>query len=377
LIQHSFFEAIKENNLEVVGSPEIATGEFDSNGPFKYDATVEIRPEIADIDYKGLSLEKKLYEVSDEEVQTQLKILQKNLAELKPISEDRPLREGDFALIDYEGFKDGKPFPETQKTENFTIKIGEGRISKDFDKALVGMRPGENREVKVHFPEDYFNTQLANQTIIFQTTLKEIREEDLPEIDDKLAKNLGNYETLEELKKEITKNLTQGYAKRVERELNDQIFEALIAKTDFEVPQILIKYELDGIMADFERSFASRNASMESLGITRQKISEQYRETAEKQARRHLILDKLIAQEKVAVSDEDLKIAFEEMSETFKQPFEKIKSFYGQNSDKLDVLKQTLLEKKAIKLIIDHGDVKEVKPEAKRAPENQAENKEK
>lgn len=376
LIQNSFFVAIKENNLEVVGNPEISPpAELDSSGPFKYDATVEIRPEIADIDYKGLTLKKTLYQVSDEEIETQLKILQRNLAELKTVSENRPLREGDFALIDYEGFRDGKPFPETQKTENFTIKIGEGRISKDFDKALIGMMPGENREIKIHFPEDHFNTKLADQTIVFQVKLTEIKEEELPEINDTLAKNLGNYTTLDELKKEITKNLTKGYAKRVERELNDQIFEALIAKTGFEVPETLIKYELDGIMADLERSFAFRNASMESLGLTKQSIAEQYRETAEKQVRRHLILNKLIDQEKVTVSDENLQSAFGEMSETFNQPLEKIKSFYEQDSNKLDVLKQTLLEKQAIKLIIDNSDIKEVKAEGKQPPEDQSENK--
>ena len=359
LLQDSFVEAIKETELDIVGNPMIDPPELEAQGPYKYDATVEIKPEIKDIDFNGLTLKKLLYRVSEEEIEAQLTMLQKRLAQLKTIEEDRPAREGDFVLLDYEGFKDGKPFAETQKTENFTLKIGDGRISKDFDEKLVGMQSGENKEAKVHFPEDYFNKNLANLEIAFQVTLKEIREEVLPAIDDAFAKQLGEYNSLEELKNAIQNNLKEGYAKRVEQELNEQIFEALIAKTEFEVPDSFIEYELEWILADAERSFAQYNMTMEEMGVTRESLAEKYRETAEKQARRHLILNKIVEQEKLTLSDEDLEKGFKEMSETSNQPLEQIKGYYEQNKDKLNFFKQALLEKQATSLIIDNSLIEE------------------
>lgn len=364
LLQNSFMEAIKETELNVVGNPRIDPAELDAQGPYKYDATVEINPEIQDIDFKGLTLKKLLYQVSEKEIDTQLEMLQKNLAKVNLVENERPAREGDSVLIDYEGFKDGKPFVETQKAENFTLKIGVGRILKDFDEKLRGMKPGDNKEIKVHFPEDYFNKKLANLEIAFQVMLKEIREEVLPAIDDEFAKQLGDYNSLEELRNAIKDNLKKGYAKRVEQEIDEQIFEALIAKTEFEVPDSFIEHELEWILADAERSFAQYNMTMEEMGVTRGSLSEKYRDTAEKQARWHLILKKIVEQEKLILPDADLENGFKEMSETSNQPLEQIKDYYEQNKDKLNFFKQALLEKQATRLIIDNSLIEEKELEA-------------
>jgi len=375
LIQNSFVDAIKETQLNIVGNPKLDPPGLKEKGPYKYDATIEVRPEIEDIDFKGLTLKKTLYKISDEEINAQLKMLQKSLAQQKTIDEDRPIKKDDFALIDYEGFKDGKPFAETQMTENFTMKVGSGQISKDFDAGIIGMKPSETREVKVTFPKDYFNAKLADQKISFNIKLNEIREEVLPEIDDELAKNLGNIETLDKLKETITDNLKQGYEKRVEQEINEQIFKALIEKSDFEVPDTMVDYELEGIVAEAERSFSYRNVSMEDMGLTREGIAEKYRDTALKQVKRHLILSKLIEQEKLTLSDEDLENGFKEMADSFNQSIEEIKSFYNQNKDKIEFFKHTLLEKQAIGLIIDNSTVKDVEPEVVKEPEKKEQDK--
>lgn len=369
LLQDSFVEAIKETDLNIVGNPKIDPPGLDEKGPYKYDATVEIKPEIEEIDFKGLTLKKSLYRVTDQEMDAQIKMLQKNLARQNPITEDRAVREDDFVLIDYEGFKDGKPFAETQKTENFTMKIGTGHILKTFDEQLIGMKPGDNREIKVDFPEDYFNDKLANLEINFQVKLNEIREEVLPEIDDEFGKRLGQYETLDDLKNAITDNLNQGYAKRVEQELNEQIFEALIAKSEFEVPDSMVDYELEGIIEEAERSFAYHNKSMEDLGLSKEILSEKYRDTAEKKVRRHLILGKIVEQEDMTLTDQELEDGFKEMAQTFNQPLEDIKNYYKQNEDKIEFFKHTLLEKQAIKLIIESSTIEEVEPELKQDPE--------
>jgi trigger factor len=369
LLQDSFVEAIKETDLNIVGNPKIDPPGLDEKGPYKYDATVEIKPEIEEIDFKGLTLKKNLYRVTDQEMDAQVAMLQKNLAQQKPITEDRAAQKDDFVLVDYEGFKDGKPFAETQKTENFTMKIGTGHIIKTFDEQLIGMKPGDKKEIKVNFPEDYFNDKLANLEINFQVTLHEIREEVLPEIDDEFAKRLGQYETFDDLKNAITDNLDQGYAKRVEQEMNEQIFEALIAKSEFEVPDSMVDYELEGIIEEAERSFAYHNKSMEELGLSKEILSEKYRDTAEKKVKRHLILGKIVEQEDMTLADQEMEDGFKEMAQTFNQPLEDIKNYYKQNEDKIEFFKHTLLEKKAVNLIIKSSTIEEVEPELKQDPE--------
>ncbi len=292
----------------------------------------------------------------------QLKMLQKKLAKQNPIAEDRGVRENDFVLIDYQGFKYGKPFAETQKTENHAMKVGEGQILKEFDDQLIGMKAGDNREIKVKFPEDYFNNKLADSEITFQVTLHEIREEVLPEIDDEFAKNFGQYETLDNLKDAITKNLDEGYAKRAEQEMNEQIFKSLISKTEFELPDSMVDYELEGIIKEVERTLAYHNKSMEDQGLSREILLEKHRETAEKKVRRHLILDKIVEQENMTLSDEELENGFEEMAQGFNQTVEEIKKYYNQNNDNLEFFKQTLLEKQAIELIIKNSAIEDVEP---------------
>jgi trigger factor len=363
LIQSSFIDAIKQTELKVIGNPELEPPELTAGSSYKYDATVEISPEIEDIDYKGLSLERTRYEAGDDEVDVQLETLQKNMARQEKISDDRPAQDGDFVLIDFEGSKDGETVPEFDKAENFNLQIGKAVISEDFDSRLCGMKPGDTNEFKIKFAEDYANEKLAGLEISFKVTLNEITEEILPEINDALAKKAGSYETLDELKNVILDNLKQGYAKRTEQELNEQVFSELISKTDFEVPDTMVEMELDGIVAEAERSFSYRNTSLEDMGLSRETIAEKYRDTALKQVKRHLILGKIIDQENLTLADDELEDGLQEMSENFNQPLEEIKKYYDQNPDNLGFFKHTLLEKKAIKLIIDSSAVKDVKPQ--------------
>ena len=363
LIQDSLLDAIKEKDLKVVGRPKLEPPIVDGKGPYKYDATVEIEPEIEDVDFKGLTLKKNLYKVSAEEMDAQLKMLQKNLAQQKTLEEDRPAQEGDFVLIDYEGFKDGKPFPETQKTENFTLKIGDGPILKEFDEQLIGMSTDEIRKVKVHFPKDYFNNKVAGLEITFNVKLNAIREVVLPAIDDKFAKELGKYETLKQLKDEIRNNLTKGYEKRSEQEVQEQIFDALLKQTNFEVPDSMVDAELEAIIDEANRTLAQHGTSFEERGLTKEGLAEKYRDTAAKQVRRRLILKKIIEQEKLEISDEELENGYKDMAKAFNRPLEEIKNFYEQKDSNIEFLKISLLEKKALKLIIKNSSQEIVEPE--------------
>lgn len=362
LIQNTFIDAVKQESLAFIGTPDIDPPELNPEEPFVYNVTMELKPELADIQFEGIELKKTLYKMSESEVDKQIELLQKQLAEYQPIKEDRPAADGDYTVIDYEGLKDGKPFEPTQKTENYTIKIGQHTISEAFDQQLIGMTPGEQKEFTITFQDDYHNKDLAGLEIAFVVTLREIREEILPAIDDELAKKLGKFETIEDVRNAIRENLQQGYDKRSEQEMQEQIFEKLLTE-EFELPETLVKFELDGIIEDTEMRFSQSNMTLDQLGLTREKMEEQYRDVAEQQVRRHLFLSKIIEQESMELSDDELAGEYEALSQTVGQPVEFIKEYYNKNPDKLEGFKHAVLEKKVFDLIIEKANVKEVEPE--------------
>ena len=363
LIQNSFIDAVRQESLAFIGTPDIAPAELDPEKPFIYDITMELKPELADINFEGVKLKKTLYKMSEAEVDNQVEMIRKQLAEHNPITEDRAAAEGDHAVIDYEGTKDGQPFEPTQKTENFTLKIGQAMISDDFDQQIIGMKPGDKKEFTITFDENYHNKDLAGLDIAFTVTLNEIREEVLPPADDDLAKKLGQYETIEDVKNAIRENLRQGYDKRIEQEMQEQIFEKLLTE-EFELPETLVNFELDGIISDTEMRLSQSNMTMDQLGLSREKLTEQYRDVAEKQVRRHLFLSKIIEQENMELPTDELDREFDSFAQTIGQPVDFVKEYYEKNPDKLEGFKHALLEKKVFDLIIEKAEVEEVAPDA-------------
>ena len=365
LIQASFVDVMSRSDLKIIGAPQIDPPNLEDKGPFRYDATVEVHPEIEDIDFKGLNLYKTRYRINDEDIDARLKMQQKNMVQLRTVEEIRPVEEGDYVLIDYEAFKDDLSFPEAGGAENHTIKVGAGSIHKTFDQKIVGMKPGDSQEITVNFPEDHFKKEVAGLDIAYRVTLRDIREEVLPPIDDEFAKDLGEYQTLDELKADIRKNLMQSAERRVAEELKKQIFDALIAKKDFEVPGALVEYELERIISETERSLAQRNISIADMGLTKENLIEQYREPATRQVKQGLIVNKLIEQEKLSVLDDEIDQGLREISEAAKRPLDEISRIYKDDQNRFELYKQSLLEKKAIKLIIDHSHITEREPEEK------------
>lgn len=362
LIQTSFAEALKESGLSPLLNPDIDPPQLDTETDYKYSATIEIRPEIPDVDFKGLSLRRILYKPTDQEIEAQIKVLQSTMADRKTIEPARPAVDGDFAILDYEGFKDGKPHPEIKKTENFSLKIGLATISKEFDESIKGLMPGDEKTFTITFPADHRNAGLASQEVEFMVKLRDIREEILPELNDDFAEKLGPFATIEDVKTAIRGNLENGYKKRTDQEISEQIFSALIAKTPFEVPETMIDWELAGIIREIERSFEHREITLESVGMNRENLAITYRGTAEKQAKRHLILGKIVLQEKLTLSDEELQNAFQNMAVAYGSPVYEIKSHFEKNPSELDLFKHTLLEKHAMTLIIESNHVEDVEP---------------
>ncbi len=377
LIQEAFLKAVDEHNLNVVGGPQLDPPELDPEKPYAFDITVETKPELDDVEFEGIELKKTKYEVSDGEIESQIFMIQKTMAKKQKVTEERPVKEDDFVLIDYEGFLNGESFDRTPRIENYLMQIGKGQLPEEFSQKLIGCVPVQELEIEVTYPPDYIDEHLKDKTIVYKVTLKEIQEEILPEVNDDLVKGLGNFKTLDEVRDSIRENLTKGYAQRVKHELSEQIFTTLLDKYEFEVPEAMIEGELNGIIMEAEQAYSANNTTLEEMGLSRDMLREQYRDVAEKQARRHLILDKIITQENLSLTDEELEKSFEEMARGMNASVEAVKNYMNMDPNQLEYYKQTQLEKKAVDLIIEKGSITEVEPEdAAENSETQEEQKE-
>jgi trigger factor len=242
--------------------------------------------------------------------------------------------------------------------------MGQGALPEEFSEKLAGCVPVQDIDVEVAYPEDHPDENLKGRTILYKVTLKEIQEEILPEINDDLVKGLGRFETLDQVKDSIRDNLEKGIQQRVKHELSEQIFQQMLEKYEFEVPDAMIDGELNGIISETEQAYSANNTSLEEHGLSREKLSEQYRDVAEKQARRHLILDKIITQEKLDLTEEEMEKSLEEMARGMNATVDAIKNFFKADPRQMEYYKHTQLEKKAIDLIIEKSEVTEKEPES-------------
>ncbi|WDP91422.1 MAG: trigger factor [Desulfobacter sp.] len=367
LIQDAFVEAVRENELNVVGGPQLDPPELNPDADYVFDITVEVKPELENIEFEGLELEKTKYEVSDAEIDSQIYMIQKTMAKKEPVAEERPVKDSDFVLIDYEGFLNGEVYEHTPKVENYVMGINQGALPKEFSEKLIGAIPVQDLDIEVAYADDFNDENLKGRTIVYKVSLKEIQEEVLPEANDDLVKGLGKFETLQEVKDSIRDNLSKGIEQRVKHEMSEQIFQALLSKIEFEVPEALIEGELNGIIAETEQAYTNNNTSLEEAGLDKEEMKVKYRDVAEKQARRHLILDQIISQEKLELTEEEMDASFEEMAQAMGATKDAVKNYFNMDPRQLEYYKHTQLEKKAVDLIIEKGSVTEVEPKTAEA----------
>ena len=360
LIQNSYSEAMDQAALVPLGEPAIDRPDLEKGKPYHYAVTVEVRPPIEDLDLKALKLIEKVHRVADEEIEAQLSMLQKRGAQLETVNEDRPVENGDIVIIDYEGLRDGKPFEPARNTENFQVEIGSGRILKDFEQQLVGMQPKATKEFQVHFPDDYYNKELAGLDTTFKVTLKEIKKEILPEIDDAFAKSLGAYQTPDELREAIREDLKRSYEAQSRRQLREDILDMLMEQSDFELPDGLVEAELAAIVRDAQNLMAYKGKDPQQQDQTEEVLSEKYRPLAERKVREYLLLHKVIQQENITLTDEDLEKAYEAFAGSLNQPVETIKEYHDSDKEADAAFRQKTMEKQVINWIIEQSHVEKV-----------------
>lgn len=367
LIQNAFAEIVEEHNLNLAGGPQLDPPELVPGKPYVFDMTVEVNPELADVDFKGLELKKTMYEVSEDEIDAQIQMIRKTMATKETVTEERAVAADDFVLIDYQGFVDGQPFDKTPLVENYVMAIGGNVIHEAFSEKLTGAFPGQKLEIEAVYGEDAKDKELAGKTITYKVELKEIQKEELPPEDDSLAAKLGDYKDLDAVKAAIRDNLEKGYAQRIKHELSEQVFSALLEKNHFEVPDVMVDAELDGIVAEAEQAYAQNNVDLDAVGLGKDFLKSQYRHVAEKQARRHVLLAKIIEQESLELTDEELEKGFEEMALGMNASVDAVKNFFKMDDRQLTYFKHNQLEKKAADIIIQSGNITEVTPEEAQA----------
>ena len=356
LIQDTYPTALSEANLHPVSNPAIDPGEMESGKPFQYSATIEVKPEIKLEGYLELNIEGKKEEVKDEDVEERLKGLQNLHSNLKTIEEARPIQNGDFVIVDYEARMDGKPLEEGRAID-LTIEVGSGRFIPDFEEKLVGLRPEREEEIEVSFPGDYGFKKWAGKTISFHVKIKEIKEKILPSLDDEFAKDLGDYSTLNDLKAKLRENIQKEKELLLERQLKDQMVDQLLQKNIFEVPESLVDEQTKALVSDTKLRLATQGMTIDTLGVSEQKLQEDYRETALKQVKTFLILEKIALQEGVTVTDEEVEDRLREISERAHQKIDAVKRYYEKNG-LIPEVKAGIMNEKTLNFLLEKTNIK-------------------
>jgi len=314
-------EAYKENDLEVVANPDIK--EMKSIGMDKdleFTAIVTVKPEFKLGKYKGIKLEKVEYPVTDKEVDEELKRRQNQNARVVAAKEGAELKVGDTAVIDFEGFIDDVPF-EGGKAEGHSLEIGSGAFIPGFEDQLVGMKSEEERDIKVKFPEEYFSKDLAGKDAVFKVKLHEIKVKELPELDDEFAKDISEFDTLDELKADIKEDLEDKNAKRAKDELNQQAIDKVCEGTEINIPKAMIDQEVEAYVEDMEHNLSKQGLSIEQyLGFLGKNINEfkdEYKVTAEKSIKTRLVLEAISKAEELEVKDEDIDERMRELATAY------------------------------------------------------------
>ena len=370
LIQEAFSKTGKEHKFKMVGSPIVDPPELKPDESYVFDITIEVKPEIKDIDFKGIYLKKTIYKFSEKEVDAQIEMIRKNMATKEKVKEQRAVQKNDFVLIDYQGFLNDQPFDKTPKIENYVLNISNNNMPKEFSEKLVGVIPEIEITIEVMYEKEHVNKELAGKAITYKVFVKEIQKEILPPLDDSLAEKLGQYKNLEEIKNGIRDNLTKGYEQRIKHELSEQIFTALIKDNSFEIPEALIEFELQGIISEAEQAYAQSNITLEDVGLSHDILKTKYRDVAEKQAIRRLILEKIIDQEKLELTKDELDESFENMAIGMNATKEVVEQYFAADNKKLEYYKHLQLEKKVVDIIIENGNITEVEPVIEKVEEN-------
>ncbi len=362
--------AVKEADIDPVEQPTIDIEEIGEGKNLVLTATVTVKPEVTLGDYKGVKVEKTVYETKDEDVEREIKNAQEQNARMIPV-EDRAVKMGDSTVIDFEGFVDGVAF-EGGKGTDYTLVIGSGSFIPGFEDALVGAQIGVETDVNVTFPEEYHSEDLKGKPATFKVTVKEIKEKELPELDDDFAKDVSEFETFEEYKNSIKEKMDKANADRTKAEYENSVLEQVCANATVEIPDCMIENRLNDMLRDFDYRLQSQGMKldqyMQMTGTTVDSFKEQFKDQASEQVKMNLTLEAIAKAENIQVTEEDVEAELAKMAEMYGMEIDKLKKLVGENET--ENIKADLKMRKAVELVV--GEAKEKKATAKKSTAKKA-----
>lgn len=353
LIPGAYADAAEESELEIVARPEISVTQIEKGKPFIFEAEVTLKPEVKLGKYKGVKVDKIDVTVTDEDVQAELDKVKEQNARLVA-ADDKEVEDGDQTTIDFEGFVDGVAF-EGGKGEDYPLTIGSHSFIDTFEEQLIGKKVGEEVEVNVTFPEDYQAEELAGKPAMFKVTIKEIKVKEYPELDDDFAQDVSEFDTLEEYKADIKKNLEEKKAQDAEAEKESKVIEAIVNDAEMDIPEKMIEAQAQQMVEEFAQNIAMQGISFEQYlqftGATVDQLMEQVKPQAQARVESSLVLEAVVKAENIEATDEEFDKEIADMAEKYQMEKEKVEELLS-DKDK-ENLKGDICARKAAKLVVE------------------------
>lgn len=351
----AYTAAIEELGLETIDRPSL--DKFDVDGGAYLEVTVTVKPEVKLGEYFGVEVEKVVYEVTDEQVEDELKQKQEQNARMITV-EDRAVEDGDTLTLDYAGSIDGVAF-EGGTAENQKLTIGSGQFIPGFEEQLIGKAIGSESDIQVTFPEEYQAEELAGKEATFHVTIHEIQVKELPELDDEFVKDISEFDTLDELKADARTNLEKAAAERQERENQTNVIEKVVVDAEVDIPEVMIQAQIDRERQEFEQNLSYQGLNLEQYytftGTTEEDLNKQIQPNAEKQVKADLVLNAISKAEAIEATEEEINSKLEELAGRYNQTPEQFKALLGGS---LDMLQADVIREKTIETIMEKAVLK-------------------
>ncbi len=349
----AYSNAAKESELEIVSNPDIDIVQIEAGKPFIFTATVAVKPEVTLGEYKGVEVKKADLTVTDEEIETELKKEQEKNSRTVNV-DDRAVENGDMIKLDFEGFVDGVAF-DGGKGENYDLTIGSNSFIPGFEDQLVGAKIGEDVDVNVTFPEEYHAKDLAGKAAVFKCKVNAISVKELPELDDEFAQEVSEFDTLDEYKADVKKNLEEKKAAEAKTDKENEAVDKAVENAQMDIPDPMIDSQVEQMINDYARRLQSQGLSMEQYmqftGTTMDALKEQVRPQALTQIKSRLVLEKIAEVEDIQISDEKLDEELAKMAESYKMELDKLKELMGDYEK--DQMKKDMAVQEAVTLVAE------------------------
>ena len=356
VVPEEYERELKENNIEAVSRPEIEVKQMGKGQDLIFTAVVQTKPEVKLGKYKGIELKKIEYNVTDEDIEHELGHMADRNSRLVTV-EDRPVENGDITVIDFEGFVDGVAF-EGGKAENHELTIGSNTFIPGFEDQIIGMKTGEEKDINVKFPEEYFSEELKGKDATFKVKLHEIKKKELPELNDDFAKDTSEFDTLEELKKSIKEKLEEENKNKAKYETEDAAIKAVSDAAEVEIPSGMIETEIDNMVRDIETRLSYQGMKLdqylEMMGKSMEEFRKEYEEQAKTSVKTRLTLEAIEKAEKIEPSDEEVDKKLKEMAAMYG----KKEGELALNEQFMNYIKDSLKGEAVIKFIVDNAKIK-------------------